>query len=86
MIDDLDKRRRRATWRATHRGTKEMDIMLGDYAQATLPTLADPALTRFEQFIQLPDPELQGWLLAAPAPTDVPFADLIADVRRFHGL
>ena len=44
MDDDLDIRRRRAAYRAAHRGTKEMDIMLGRYADATLPTLADPDL------------------------------------------
>ena len=86
MDDDLDIRRRRAAYRAAHRGTKEMDIMLGRYADATLPTLADPDLARFEQFITLPDPELQGWLLNGTAPPQSNFASLIADVRRFHGL
>ena len=86
MTDELETRRRRATYRAAHRGTKEMDIMLGKYAQANLPSLADPQLAHFEQFITLPDPELQGWLLqpdTTPAPA---FADLVTDVRKFHGL
>ena len=29
MPDDLEMRRRRAAYRASHRGTKEMDIILG---------------------------------------------------------
>lgn len=86
MTDDLDLRRRRAAYRAAHRGTKEMDIMIGRYAEACLPTLIDPDLTRFEEFIALPDPELQGWLLQPAELTGLPFADLIADVRAFHGL
>jgi antitoxin CptB len=83
---NLDVRRRRAAYRAAHRGTKEMDIMLGRYAEAALPAMADPELGRFEQFLSLPDPELQGWLLTAGATPGPAFAALVADVRWFHGL
>jgi antitoxin CptB len=83
---DLDTRRRRAAYRAAHRGTKEMDFMVGRYAEAILPTLDDPALARFEQFLSLPDPELQGWLLKPERIAGLAFEDLIADVRKFHGL
>jgi antitoxin CptB len=86
MTDDIDVRRRRAAYRAAHRGTKEMDIMLGGYAQSVLPQLTDPALARLEEFLALPDPELQTWLLKSDSTEDLAFADLIADVRAFHGL
>ena len=48
MTDELETRRRRAAYRCAHRGTKEMDIMLGRYGEAMLPTLADPQLAHFE--------------------------------------
>lgn len=86
MSDDLDMRRRRAAWRAQHRGTKEMDVLLGRYAEAELPVMADAALTRFERFLALPDPELQTWLLEATAPAGNEFSDLVHQVRAFHGL
>ncbi|MET0381295.1 MAG: succinate dehydrogenase assembly factor 2, partial [Methyloceanibacter sp.] len=31
--NDLGMRRRRALWRATHRGSKEMDFLLGRFAE-----------------------------------------------------
>jgi antitoxin CptB len=83
---EIDVRRRRAVWRSQHRGTKEMDLMLGGYAAAIVPALSDPDLARFEQFLALPDPELQGWLLKPQVIAGLEFADLIAAVRRFHGL
>lgn len=84
-MDDLEMRRRRAAWRASHRGTKEMDVLLGRFAAAALPGMRDPALAQFEQFLALPDPELQKWLLnGAPASED--FADLVRNVQTFHGL
>ena len=86
MSDDVETRRRRAAYRATHRGTKEMDFMLGRYAEAKLPMLADPELAHFEQFIALQDPQLQGWLLYSGTLADAAYASLVADVRKFHGL
>jgi antitoxin CptB len=83
-MDTLDTRRRRALFRATHRGTKEMDWMLGRYATAMLPAMGADELTRFEVLIQRQDPELQGWLMDAsrvPAPEA---ADQIAAIRAFH--
>jgi len=85
MSDDLDMRRRRAAWRASHRGTKEMDVLLGRFAETTLASMGDPELAQFEQFLALPDPDLQRWLLeGAPASGD--FAPLVHDIRTFHGL
>ena len=82
----IDIRRRRAAYRATHRGTKEMDLMLGRYADAALPALSDPQLAQLEQFLALPDPELQRWLLTPAADVAPAYAGLVADIRRFHGL
>ena len=86
MADTLEIRRRRAAYRAAHRGTKEMDIMLGRYAEAVLPGLSDPDLQKFEQFLALPDPELQGWLLTSAQIDGAAFADLVAEVRKYNGL
>ena len=40
MTDDIEIRRRRAAYRACHRGTKEMDVVLGRFAQARLAAMA----------------------------------------------
>ena len=86
MIEELELRRRRAAYRCAHRGTKEMDFMLGRYAEAMLPTLADPELAHFEDFIALQDPKLQTWLLSPDAIADAPYATQVATIRKFHGL
>ncbi|MBX9925123.1 MAG: succinate dehydrogenase assembly factor 2 [Hyphomicrobiaceae bacterium] len=84
--DPLDARRRRAVYRCAHRGTKEMDILLGRYADAHIPRFTEAELTRFERFISLPDPELQLWFFAPDLVQGLEFADLVTAVRRFHGL
>ena len=85
MTEPLDERRRRAAFRAKHRGTKEMDWLLGRYAESRLPTMSDADLAEFEQLLAWPDPDLQGWLMAA-APHVGTFEGLIGRIRGFHGL
>jgi antitoxin CptB len=87
MTEDLETRRRRAAYRAWHRGTKEMDLMLGRFADSALADMSLDTLARFESLLALPDPDLQLMLLN-PEPSAGPdaLADLIGRVRAFHGL
>jgi antitoxin CptB len=84
--EDLDVRRRRAAYRASHRGTKEMDWLLGRYANAVLPELEGEDLEQFERLLMLPDPDLQKWLMHPELSAGTGFTDLIHDMRRFHRL
>jgi antitoxin CptB len=86
MTDDIETRRRRAAWRAAHRGTKELDLLIGTYADAKLAQMAEAELGHFESFLALNDPELQDWLLAPEPNAEPRFADLVCAVRQFHGL
>ncbi|MBX9682950.1 MAG: succinate dehydrogenase assembly factor 2 [Hyphomicrobium sp.] len=86
MTDDLELRRRRAAYRAAHRGTKEMDVLVGRYAEARLPTLEGAALGHFEQFLSVADPTLQAWIFATEAMGESEFSGLVNDIRVFHGL
>jgi antitoxin CptB len=85
-VDDLELRRRRAVWRATHRGTKELDILVGRYAEARLPDMAGADLDLFEDFLAVTEAELQRWLLTPGAIADDKYSCLVVAVRRFHGL
>jgi len=87
MTEDVETRRRRAAYRAWHRGTKEMDWVLGRFADSALDAMSPETLGQFERLLALPDPDLQQLLLnpvAAPGPEAL--AELIARVRAFHGL
>jgi antitoxin CptB len=66
----LDERRKRLLFRCWHRGTREMDLTLGGFADAEIGTLGDAELLQLEQLIELPDPDLYAALTgdAALAP------------------
>jgi antitoxin CptB len=58
----LDDRRKRLLFRCWHRGTREMDLILGRFADAEIADLADDELGQFEHLIELPDPDLYAAL------------------------
>jgi antitoxin CptB len=54
----LDDRRKRLLFRCWHRGTREMDLILGRFADAEIATLRDDELAQLELLIEVPDPDL----------------------------
>ena len=66
----LDERRKRLLFRCWHRGTREMDLILGRFADAEIAGLGDHELAEFERLIEVPDPDLYAALTgnAPPAP------------------
>ncbi|MEA2839554.1 MAG: antitoxin CptB [Methylobacteriaceae bacterium] len=59
---DREVRRRRIRFRAWHRGTREMDLLMGGFADAALAHLSDAELNEFEHLLDLPDPLVFAWL------------------------
>jgi antitoxin CptB len=56
--DGLDDRRKRLLFRCWHRGTREMDLILGRFADAEIAGLTDDERAQLEQLIEVPDPDL----------------------------
>jgi antitoxin CptB len=81
---DLDERRRRLLYRSWHRGMREMDLVMGRFADATIADLTDAELTEFEALSELPDPDLYAWVCGdAVVPPDVDTA-LFRKLRAFN--
>jgi antitoxin CptB len=58
----LDDRRKRLLFRCWHRGTREMDLILGRFADAEIADLTDVELAQLERLIEVPDPDLYAAL------------------------
>ncbi len=68
---ELDAERRRLLWRATHRGLKELDLVLGGFAKAHVGELEGRELVEFAEIVSLPDNDLFAWLMREkPAPIE----------------
>ena len=85
MIPDEDVvRRRKIRFRAWHRGTREMDLIMGRFADSELARLDEAGLDSFEALMEQPDPDLYKWVSGeAPVPSDVD-ASFLARIREFH--
>jgi antitoxin CptB len=66
--EDLLLRRKRLRYRAWHRGTREMDLVLGPYADRHLEGMDQAALDRFEQLMGHEDTELLKWVIGQQKP------------------
>lgn len=66
--EDIFMRRRRMKYRAWHRGTKEMDLVLGPYADAHLDGLDAAGLDRLEQLMDEEDTDLLKWVMGQELP------------------
>lgn len=71
----LDVRRRRILFRAWHRGTREMDLVMGRFAERELAHLTDAELDDLELLMEVPDRDVFAWLtgeIATPGNYDTP--------------
>jgi antitoxin CptB len=67
----LDDRRKRLLFRCWHRGTREMDLILGRFADKEIAVLTDDQLTELEHLIEVPDPDLYAALIGDKQPPAV---------------
>ena len=58
----LDDRRKRLLFRCWHRGTREMDLILGRFADKEIAGLSGAEMTELERLIEVPDPDLYAAL------------------------
>jgi antitoxin CptB len=67
----LDERRRKILFRAWRRGMREMDLVMGNFADANLPAMSAAELDEFERLMEAPDPEVLSWITGeAPTPPE----------------
>ncbi|WP_331374278.1 FAD assembly factor SdhE [Sinorhizobium chiapasense] len=59
---DLDPRRRRILFRSWHRGIREMDLILGQFAETELASLSDAELDELETIMREEDNDLVRWI------------------------
>ena len=82
--EGLDVRRRKLLYRAWRRGVREMDLIIGRFADVHIDALDDTGLDDFEHLIEAPNAALYAWVTdteAAPADYDTA---VLAKLKAFH--
>jgi antitoxin CptB len=64
-------RLKRLRYRSRHRGSKELDVILGGFADAYLDRLSDADLDAYEALMSCDDPVIYDWIMGhAPPPRE----------------
>jgi antitoxin CptB len=80
----LAARRRKLKFRSWHRGMREVDLIMGRFADAFVDTMGPAELDAYERLIETPDPDLLGWVLAERPPPAELDSLMLRRLRAFH--
>jgi antitoxin CptB len=69
-LQDIKTVRKRLIYRSWHRGTREMDLLLGSFADRHMAGFSPDELSQYEALLEYSDPDLYDWMTgqsSAPA-------------------
>lgn len=67
-LEQLAVRRKRLVFRSWHRGTREMDLLMGSFADAYVKDFSADELALYEDILSHPDPDLYNWITGQQVP------------------
>jgi antitoxin CptB len=82
MHETAEARLKRMAMRSWRRGTKEMDLVLGPFADTHLAGLSEADLAVYDLLLDENDQDLIGWILGQTLPP-APLAPLLARIASF---
>ena len=83
-VPALGIRQRRILFRSWHRGMREMDLILGRFADAQIANLTESELCDYERLLEAPDRDVFSWLTGeaeTPSSYDTP---VFRKICAFH--
>lgn len=60
--DNISIKRKRLIFRSWHRGTREIDLLLGKFADAHMNGFDAEQLAAYDRFLNNSDPDIYNWL------------------------
>ena len=82
----MDARRKKIHYRAWHRGMREMDLILGRFADQTLEKMDAEHLDDFERVLDCPDHMLLGWITGRDEVAPEFNNEFMGLLKRFHAI
>ena len=81
--EGLDPRRRRVLFRCWHRGMREVDLLLGQFADARIDSLSEIELDQLENFMEAQDADIFSWFAGKPVDPQYD-APIFLTIKAFH--
>jgi antitoxin CptB len=67
-LEELENWRKRLIFRSWHRGTREMDLIMGSFADIHIHDFTEIDLQAYEAILELGDPDLYNWISGVERP------------------
>jgi len=68
QVETIENWRKRLTFRAWHRGTREMDLLIGSFAEKYINGFDKDDLAIFEEILINNDPDVYNWIIGRQLP------------------
>lgn len=82
-VETIENWRKRLTFRAWHRGTREMDLLIGSFAEKYIQGFDAEDLTIFEDILINNDPDVYDWIIGRQTPPQA-LASRVLDLLLAH--
>ena len=82
-IVDMNNLIKKLLYRSNHRGTKEMDLLIGGFANENLKKLSPEELKEFELLLNFTDKELSSWLVDNKKNIDLENFSISKKIKEF---
>jgi antitoxin CptB len=77
-------RHRRILYRSWKRGMREMDLILGRFADAEIANLCESELNDYERLLEAQDPDIFSWITGEAMPPASYETPVLRKIRNFH--
>ena len=82
-MTNKDILKKKIIYRSTHRGTKEMDLLLGLFTKKNINTLNDSELSDLNDLLQINDEILKKWYFEKNLIKQVPINKVSLMLKKF---
>ncbi len=86
LVQARAARKRRLQFRASHRGTREADIMIGGFVDREIDALSDADIAWFELLLEELDVDIMAWITATRAPPPIYATPMMQAMQRLDYL
>ncbi|MFL2837225.1 MAG: succinate dehydrogenase assembly factor 2 [Alphaproteobacteria bacterium] len=73
----------RLIYRSWHRGTKELDLILGNFISENIDVMSDDEIKEFEALLNSEDPDIYKWIVKFETPNDKYLNGIIIKIREY---
>ena len=80
----MDNFKKRLLYKSSHRGMKEADRLIGDFALARIGTLSESQLTSFDLLLDEADNDLLKWIMEREEVPEWVDSNLIIEIINFN--